>query len=76
MWLCWLRPPPQLLPPPLTCADGLPLSGDDHHVLVHLDAVFVAQDPRQHDLGAVADGVDLQIPAEGGAEPAGWWWCV
>lgn len=52
----------------LTCADGLSLSGDDHHVLVELNAILVAQDARQHDLGAIADGVDLQTK-EGEVKP-------
>lgn len=54
--------PPLLGPlgPTLTCADGLALGRYDDDVLVDLDAVFVAEDPRKHDLCPVADGVHLQ----------------
>lgn len=45
---------------PRTHADGLPFGGDDHDLLVDLDAVLVPEDARQHDLRPVADGIDLR----------------
>mmetsp|Transcript_33747 Transcript_33747/g.100096 ORF Transcript_33747/g.100096 Transcript_33747/m.100096 type:complete len:511 (-) Transcript_33747:10-1542(-) len=38
--------------------DRLALGGHQDHLLVHLDVVGEAEQPRQHQLGAVADGVD------------------
>ena len=46
--------------PRLTDADGLALGRYDDDVLVDLNAVLVAQNARQHDLGPVADGVHLR----------------
>lgn len=43
-----------------TCADSLALGRYDNNILVNLDAIFVAEDTGEHDLGPVADGVDLQ----------------
>ena len=42
-------------------ADGYALGGADDDLLVDLDAILVAQNARQHDLGAVADRVDGRV---------------
>lgn len=45
---------------PLTYADGFPFGGDDHDLLVDLNAVLISQHTRKHDLRPIADGVHLQ----------------
>lgn len=42
---------------PLTAAH---LGCDNHNLLADLDTIFVAQNTRQQDLGAVADCIDLK----------------
>mmetsp|Transcript_71005 Transcript_71005/g.140738 ORF Transcript_71005/g.140738 Transcript_71005/m.140738 type:complete len:268 (+) Transcript_71005:310-1113(+) len=44
-----------------THSDGLPLGADQHHLLIHLDPRGEAQQPRQHQLRAVADSVDRRV---------------
>lgn len=56
-WLWWCRADKGRLP--LTHADCLPFGGDDHDLLIDLNAVLVAQDTWEHDLCPVADGIHL-----------------
>lgn len=51
---------PALGKPPLTHADSFPLGGDDHDLLIDLDAILVPEDPRQHDLCPIADRIHLK----------------
>lgn len=44
----------------ITCTDGLSLGCYDNNVLVHLDAVFIPEQTRQHDLGSITNGVYLE----------------
>lgn len=44
----------------LTCADGLAFGCYDNNILVQLNAIFIPEDTRQHNLCSVTDGVHLE----------------
>lgn len=45
--------------PLLTHADSFPLGGNDHNLLVDLNAILISENTRKHDLGPIADCIHL-----------------